>query len=128
MPAKKADPPNMLPLVRLVRERVALSGMKLRPLAQQRGVSYSTLRVYHDPNLPPLKQPPRPETMRDLALALDVPLSEVQRAADASVGRVYRQEAGPDVTAFVASLQELPPQQRARDVAELRRLLDELSD
>lgn len=126
MPAKKTHPQNMLPIVRLVRERVALSGKKLRPLAEEHGVSYSTLRVYHDPNLQPLKQPPREDTMRELALALDVPLSEVQRAADLSVGRVYRSSAGPDVNLFIASLKELSPEEQAATKAELLKLLDDI--
>jgi hypothetical protein len=126
--AKKADRDDMLPIVRLVRDGVAASGLKLRPFAEQRNISYSTLRVYHDPNLQPLNSPPRKETMRELALALDVPLSVVQRAADASVGRVYELSAGPDAKLFVASLRELSPEEQARTKAELLKLLAELDD
>ena len=71
----------MLPLVRLVREKVNASGLSLRVFADDRRIAYSTLRRYYDKNLAPLSQPPRKETLRELALALDVPLREVEQAA-----------------------------------------------
>lgn len=79
----------MLPLVRLVREKVNASGMSLRVFADDRRIAYSTLRRYYDKNLRPLSQPPRKETLRELALALDVPLREVEQAALESLS--YRQ-------------------------------------
>lgn len=126
MGARKTDPDDVLPLVRLVRDRVAVSGLTLRSFAQERGVKYGTLRRIYDKNLQPLAQGLKPETLKTLATALDVPLSQVQRAHDASVGRVYKMNAAPNVEMFLASLQELTPQQRARTKAELLRLLSEI--
>lgn len=128
MGAQTPESDLVLPLVRLVRDRVAASGLTLRGFAQERGIKYGTLRRVYDKNLQPLAQGLKRDTLKALAVALDVPLSEVERAHDASVGRVYRQTLAPDVTAFVASLEELTPQQRAKTKAELRRLLDEMAD
>lgn len=89
------DSPSMLPLVALVRAKVADSGKSLRNFAEDRGVPYSTVRRYADKRLGPLRQPPRAETLRDLAQALDEPLSVVQRAADRSVDRRYHDEVAP---------------------------------
>lgn len=72
---------DVLPIVQLVREKVADSGLSLRAFAQQRRIPYSTVRYYNDKRLAPLSQPPRKETLRELALALDVPLGEVEQAA-----------------------------------------------
>lgn len=115
----------MLPIVKLVRQRVAASGLPLRRLAAERGVSYSTLRVYNDPKLAPLKTGLRPDTLRHLALGLDLPLSEVQRAADASVERLYSREIAPDATALMASIGHLSQQEQDETVAELLKLLQE---
>lgn len=128
------DSSNMLPLVRLVRDRVAASGLSLRDFAEQRGVSYSTLRRYHDPNLAPTKQPPRPSVLQDLVNALDVPRSVVEQAADASVQRSYRtttQEEKTDgppiapssVLDAIRADPHLPPEARAQLLAHYELML-----
>lgn len=81
MVQRHSQPDDVLPIVKLVREKVDASEWSLRTYAQMRGVAYSTLRRYYDKNLSPLRQPPRRETLRELALALDVPLGEVEQAA-----------------------------------------------
>lgn len=127
MRAQGSDAESVLPLVRLVRERVAASGLTLRSFATERGIKYGTLRRLYDKNREPFAQGLKPDTLKDLALALDLPLSQVQKAHDASVGRVYEQRTAPDVQTFVASLRELTPQEQAATKAELLRLLDELT-
>lgn len=77
----RSNDPPVLPIVQLVRDAVTASGKSLREFAAERRVAYSTLRYYHDVRLEPLSQPPRKETLRELALALDVPLGDVEQAA-----------------------------------------------
>lgn len=93
------DSDEVLPLVRLVREKVAASGLSLRAFATARDAKYSTLRRYHDEKLKPLKQPPRAHVLQDLAEALRVSPAVVQRAADHSVKRDYRHDDRGDVRA-----------------------------
>lgn len=118
MVTEGADPHGVLPLVRVVREKVNGSGMSLRVFAAERRIAYSTLRRYYDKNLSPLSQPPRTDTLRELSLALDLPLGEVEQLALESLS--YRQPApaidprptSPDVI-DVSSL--TPIQRRAID-------------
>lgn len=117
-----------LPLVRLVREVVDASGLSIKDFAHARALPYSTLRRYTDRTLQPLSQPPRPDTLRQLALALDVPLSKVQRAADASVGRLYDRVVNPNAQAIIASANEMTEQEIEATVTELQRLLEELRE
>lgn len=116
---------DVLPLVQLVRDCVERSGLSLIGFARERGVAYSTLRHYHDKNLRTLAQPPRRQTLKELAHALDVRLSVVERAADDSVGRVYREQTPDGATVLLASLEDMPEQERA---AEARRLIDLLQE
>lgn len=71
----------MLPIVKLVRAAVDASGLSLRVFAAERRIAYSTLRRYYDKSLPALSQPPRKETLRELSLALNLTLGEVEQAA-----------------------------------------------
>lgn len=115
------QPLSVLPIVQLVREKVTASGMSLRTFAEAKGAPYSTLRYYHDLRLRPLKQPPRPATLRDLALALDVPLGDVEQAALESLA--YRQapgrlesiatREGDPLVAYVDGLVEISDARRA---------------
>lgn len=79
MPDAPAHSHNVLPIVGLVREKVA--GRDLRPFAKERGIAYSTLRHYYDEHLQPLPQLPRPGTIRQLASALRVSEARVRQAA-----------------------------------------------
>lgn len=122
MARKQEHSDDMLPIVRLVTERVARSGMSIRGYAESRGIPYSTLRLYSQKALPPLAQPPRRETLDTLALALDLPVSEVERAADASVARVYRQTSVDQnlsvLTTSTVALGSLSEEEQRRHVAE----------
>lgn len=80
MPQQSGDSAHMLPIVRLVRSKVAESGLTLRDFAAQRGVSYGTVRRYHDPALEALRQPARIQTMKELAAALRVDIEDVEAA------------------------------------------------
>lgn len=92
-PAHSAD---VLPIVQLVREKVAASGYSLREFAERREIPYSTIRYYNDKRLKPLSQPPRPAVLDDLARALQVPVKDVQDAAVESLA--YRQGEGASPT------------------------------
>lgn len=81
MVQERTNDPHVLPIVKLVRDAVSASGKSLREFAAERRIAYSTLRYYHDQRLEPLSQPPRKETLRELALALDVPLGDMEQAA-----------------------------------------------
>lgn len=98
-PAHSAD---MLPIVRLVRERVA--GRDLRPFAKERDIAYSTIRYYHDEHLPPLAALPRLATRQKLADALRVSVERIEEAAMASLeGRYNRTEGAPSAVAAVVA-------------------------
>ena len=123
MGERKADAMQVLPIVALVRERIAASGIpSMRELAEKRGVSYSTLQRYSNPNLKPLRSGLRQETMKELALALDVPVSRVQQASDKSVDRVYL--AGDDSTmVIIGALEELDEKTRRKVTKQMLDLL-----
>ncbi len=128
MPMGDVHPGGVLPIVRLVRSRVADIGKPLREIAAQRGVSYGTLRRYNDASLQPLRTPLRQGTMRELALALDIPLGEVEQAALESVS--YRQAParlesiptpdGDPLVAYVQGIDGLTPEMRADLLAKFR--------
>jgi hypothetical protein len=82
--ANAPDSAPVLPIVDLVRREVARIGGTLRDIAAQKGVTYGTLRRYHDPSLR-LEGIPRKRTMEELSRALDVPLDQVHAAFVASV-------------------------------------------
>jgi hypothetical protein len=109
---QRTDPDSVIPLVRLVKDAVADSGLTLREFADVRQIAYSTLRLYADPSLKPLRVGPRPATLRALANALDVPLSRVEAAADASVGRVVREQLTPTAVAVLGVLDDMTPADR----------------
>lgn len=73
-----------LPLVVLVRKAVHDSGRSIASFAEEKGLPYATVRRYTDVTLKPLRSTPRRGTLRQLALALDLPLSVVEKAAIAS--------------------------------------------
>ena len=89
MPKRPAHSPDVLPIVRLVREKVAAHGKGLRGFADDRGIPYSTIRYYHQADLEPLPQMPRPETRRQLAEALRISLDELEQAAVESLAARY---------------------------------------
>jgi len=95
MSERGAHSDRVLPLVALIRGRVEASGMSLREFARSRGIKYGTLRRYYDKNLEPLAQGIKPDTLKVMATALDLPLSQVQRAHDDSLDRLY-QSTSPD--------------------------------
>ena len=120
------DGDGMIPLVVLVRRAVHDSGLGLNEFAKQRRMSYSTLQRYHNPELGPLKSSLRRETIETLARALNVPMSEVERAADDSVGRVYRQHIDT-ATVTLASLRAMEPAEAAASAQALMDALHEFT-
>lgn len=107
MVQRSADPSDVLPIVELVREKVNGSGLSLRTFAHERRIPYSTIRYYHDKRLRPLSQPPRQETLRELALALNVSLGEVEQAALESLS--YRAPA-PKLEPRTTTAEDLEPE------------------
>jgi transcriptional regulator with XRE-family HTH domain len=113
-----------LPLVTLVRKVLHDSGLSVASFAEAKGMPYATVRRYTDVNLKPLKSAPRQETLRQLALALDLPLSEVQRAAVDSVAYVYSVSTG-DGTATAHSFDLLSEEEKVAWVQEIYPMIKE---
>lgn len=98
MSRNSAHSSDVLPIVRLVREKVA--GRGLRPFASERGIPYSTLRYYHNEQLKPLTALPRTETLRHLADGLRLSVDQVRRAAlDSLEGRYVPEGSQPTMPA-----------------------------
>jgi hypothetical protein len=125
MVSKRSDSGAMpLPLVTLVRKVLHDSGLSVASFAEAKGMPYATVRRYTDVNLKPLKSAPRQETLRQLALALDLPLSEVQRAAVDSVAYVYSVSTG-DGTATAHSFDLLSEEEKVAWVQEIYPMIKE---
>lgn len=120
MPRKRAaktsaSTPNN-PLANLIRSRMAALDYTYQDVAKVGGFpSHSTVSqlVYKTEH----KQPPRPETLRRLAKALEIPLDVVRVAAAQSAGYKYEEltttlDAAEDVRIIVATMQELTPEAR----------------
>jgi uncharacterized protein YcaQ len=122
MGERRGEPRRVLPLRELVRERVDATGLTLREFARRRpAAKYGTLQRYY--NLEePLKNGLRQDTMRQLALALDVPLSMVQQASDKSVERLYA-EGDESGAVIIAALGELDAKTRAKVTKQVLELL-----
>ncbi|MGZ6836795.1 MAG: helix-turn-helix domain-containing protein [Blastococcus sp.] len=81
-----SDSGGMNPLQALIHRRMVERGWTPQDV-EARGVSHATLHRYMNPLV--LKSPPRRDTLQKLANALDLPLSEVERAGVESVGYLY---------------------------------------
>jgi len=127
MSARTPHDHQVLPIVTLVRQQVDASGIPtLREFCRVRGVKFGTLRRYYSLSMQPLTQGMKPDTAKVLATALDVPLSEVQKAADASTTRLYRRDLGPDAHVLLANANEMTETEIEQTVAELQKLLNEM--
>lgn len=77
----------MTPLAQLIEATIKRRGWTTAQV-EDRGISHSTLHGYMTRETL-YKQPLRTKSMETLAKVLDLPLSEVQRAAVASAGYLY---------------------------------------
>lgn len=121
MTGRRADSDRVLPIVSLVRgaitamERREGRHLPLREIAERRGVKYGTLRRYQDPRLEPLRVPARPQTIDELALALDLPKSALVDAFERSTVHHYMSGgAGPRVS--IAALDALDEAAQRREL------------
>jgi transcriptional regulator with XRE-family HTH domain len=105
----------MTPLAALVNEQMRKKGWTPQQV-QDRGVSHSTLFRYMKNTR--LRQPPRADTLQALANALDLPLSDVQKAAVDSVGYLY-QEAVGDTRVLIGALEQMTPEEQRAAAEEL---------
>jgi hypothetical protein len=124
MGERKPDSGRVLPLRALVRERVDATGMSLREFARQRasaGAKYGTLQRYYNLEQP-LRVGLRPDTLRHLALALDVPVSTVQQASDKSVERIYT-DTDDSAQVIIGALGELDEKTRKKVTQQVLELL-----
>lgn len=127
MSARTTHDEQVLPLVTLVRQQVDASGLpSLREFCRVRGIKYGTLRRYYSKSMEPLTQGMKPDTAKALATALDVPLSQVQRAADQSTSRLYARDLGPGSRVLIGSPSEMTEEEIEQTVAELQKLLNEM--
>ena len=119
-----APAPELNPLQRLIRQRLAERGWSYGEVARRGGLPRST--VYTLATTRNLGRPPRPATIDALAAGLDVPVSTVRAAAAESTGLHYYGEPpargrDPDDRErelLIASIGELTPEDR-RHVAAL---------
>lgn len=115
------QPEPMNPLMALILGRMRERGWSNQDVVA-RGVTWPTLHRYTHPVR--MRQPPRPAILQALANALDLPLSQVQKAAVDSVGYLYQDDDGSTII-NVAALERLPTAERRAEVERLRRILDE---
>jgi hypothetical protein len=129
MGEREAHSERVLPLVALVRECVDASGLGIRGFARQRGIKYGTLRRYYDKKMLPLVQGVKPDTLKALATALDLPLSRVQWAHDQSLSRLYQSASEDGRSSVTIAVDEafaaLPEQQRRAEAERLFELIKE---
>jgi transcriptional regulator with XRE-family HTH domain len=113
----------VLPVVQLVREAIAAMErreghhLSLREIAERRGVSYGTLRRYQDVRLAPLRVPARPQTINELALALDLPKSALVDAFERSTIHHYTSGGKPGPRVSIAALDALDEADQRRELA-----------
>ncbi len=127
MAGEGTQPSGMSPLQALILGRMRDKGWTPKQV-EERGVSHATLWRYMNPVR--LSSPPRKSVMQSLANALDLPVSEVQRAAVESVGYLYAPGPGrlesiptPDgdpLVAYVQGIDGLTPEMRADLLAKFR--------
>lgn len=106
MPTRRTHAEGMPPLQALIINTMRERGWSPKQV-EDRGVSHATLHRYMNPV--ELRQPPRKSILRDLATALDLPLSKVERAAVDSVGYGYSttdEPAEPIPARMVVSIEE----------------------
>lgn len=125
MGTKGADAAGMTPLAQLVVDTMRRRGWSMQQV-EARGISHSSLHRFTQPVA--YSQTPRKASLEKLALVLDLPLSQVQKAAMQSVGYVYSEAATPDTTAIIASLNELTEQQQKDAAAQLAAWAAEVLD
>jgi transcriptional regulator with XRE-family HTH domain len=119
-----APEPELNPLQRLIRQRLAEQGWSYGEVARRGGLPRST--VYTLAATRNLARAPRPATIDALARGLDVPVAAVRSAAAESTGLHYygqgpagrEDPAGREKELLIASIDELTPQDR-RHVAAL---------
>jgi transcriptional regulator with XRE-family HTH domain len=119
-----APEPELNPLQRLIRQRLAEQGWSYGEVARRGGLPRST--VYTLATTRNLARAPRPATIDALAKGLDVPVAAVRAAAAESTGLHYYDQgpAGHEHKAdqgrelLIASIDELTPEDR-RHVAAL---------
>lgn len=123
MTARRSDSDRVLPIVQFIRdaihtlERREGRSLSLREIAERRGVKYSTLRRYQDVRLAPLRISARPQTIDDLALALDVPKSAVVEAFQLSTVHHYSGGKTKTGRVSIATLDALTESEQRRELA-----------
>ena len=111
--------PALNPLQRLIQERLREREWSYGQVARRGGMSRST--VFYLADTAQLTRPPRPDTLDGLARGLDLPISVVRAAAAEAAGLHYYGEVpgvDSEISALIASLEELTPEDR-RHVAAL---------
>lgn len=115
------------PLGELIRDQANEQGMSMRAVARRSGLDIERLRFYTVTGRWKATTWPRPEVLQAIADGLRIPLADVQRAAEASVGSAPRPPTNlsVDQEAVLAAMDDLPTvaQRLISDI--VRRIADE---